>query len=99
MQPLDDCGYSKVEFGAPDVFMRCSMEGNLDNQSCLFMLSNNSAKSKTGAIEWRVPSGIRSHAGIVSAVTFATASISTLLIVLTSLSHSNIKLCNNLKQS
>lgn len=97
--PLDDSGYSEVEFGEPEIFLRCSMEENGDHESCLLMPANDRTGSRTDNVVWRIPSGIRAHAGIVSALTFLAASISTLLIVLTSIFYSDSKLCNNLKES
>lgn len=97
--PLGDSGYSEVEFGEPEMFLRCSMEENGDRESCLLMPTNDRTGSRTDKVVWRIPSGIRAHAGIVSAVTFLAASISTLLIVLTSIFYSDSKLCNNLKES
>ncbi|XP_034901764.1 uncharacterized protein [Populus alba] len=97
--PLDDSGYSRVEFGEPDLFPRCSMEGNGDNGSCLLMPTHGMVGPRTADVAWRIPSGIRAHAGIVSAVTFLAASTSTLLIVLASIFYSDSKLCNNVKES
>ncbi|CAK7356086.1 unnamed protein product [Dovyalis caffra] len=97
--PLDDSGYSKVEFGEPDLFLSCSMEGNGDNESCLLMPTNDRTGSRAGDVVWRIPSGIRAHTAIVSAVTFLAASISTILIVVTSIFYSDSKSCNNLKES
>ncbi|XWS38778.1 hypothetical protein CRYUN_Cryun19dG0159600 [Craigia yunnanensis] len=90
-QPLDASGYSIVEIGEPDVLMSCNMEGNQHNQSCLFMSPNDSAKSRIGAVAWRMPSGMKAHTGFVSVVTFVTAFLSTLSIVVTSIFCSGIK--------
>ncbi|KAJ7943857.1 Phosphatidylinositol-glycan biosynthesis class X protein [Quillaja saponaria] len=97
--PLHESGYSAVEFGAPDMFVRCRTKEKISNQSCLLMLTSDGAKLKSGDIIWRIPSGIRAHAGVVSSVTFISALLSTLLIVLTSLCYSDSKLCKVLKQS
>ncbi|XVE65321.1 hypothetical protein DITRI_Ditri07aG0171700 [Diplodiscus trichospermus] len=99
-QPLDESGYSIVEIGEPDVLMSCSMEGKQHNQSCLFIMSqNDSVKPRIGAVAWRIPSGIKAHSRFVSVVTFCTAFLSTLAIVVTSLFCSGIKVPKNLKQS
>lgn len=99
MQPLDESGYSQVEFGDPDLFLRCCIEGKLQNQSCLFIPTSENAERKTGRAVWRIPSGIKSHGGFVSVVTFVSAFISTILIVLTSFFCSDFKTCNRLKCS
>lgn len=99
MQPLDESGYSQVEFGDPDLFLRCCIEGKLQNQSCLFIPTSENAERKTGRAVWRIPSGIKSHGGFVSVVTFVSAFISTILIVLTSFFCSDFKTCNKLKCS
>ncbi|XP_006445799.2 phosphatidylinositol-glycan biosynthesis class X protein [Citrus clementina] len=98
-QPLDESGYSQVELGDPDLFLRCCIEGKLQNQSCLFISTSENAERKTGRAVWRIPSGIKSHGGFVSVVTFVSAFISTILIVLTSFFCSDFKTCNKLKCS
>ncbi|KAL2518329.1 hypothetical protein Adt_14576 [Abeliophyllum distichum] len=81
-------GFSKVEFGQPDLFMRCSFEGKAINGSCLFMPINDGVNYTASRVVWEVPCGIEEHAGIVSAVTFLSAIVSALLIVSTSIYHS-----------
>ncbi|KAJ6342149.1 hypothetical protein OIU78_010142 [Salix suchowensis] len=66
--PLDDSGYSKVKFGEPDLFLSCSMEGNGENESCLLVPTNDMAGPRAADVVWRIPSGTRTHTGIVSAV-------------------------------
>ncbi|KAK3232529.1 hypothetical protein Dsin_004410 [Dipteronia sinensis] len=97
-QRLDEGGYSTVEFGDPDMFMQCCLEGKSHNQSCYIPTSNNGTEPKIGAAVWRIPSGIKGHEGVVSVVTFISAFLSTLLIVLTSIFLSDIKRCKSSKQ-
>lgn len=99
LQPLDASGNSGVKFGAPDVFVRCSMEGNSPNQSCLFSPTIEGAELGIGEIVWRIPAGRKAHAEVVSVVTFITAIVSTLLIVLTSIFYSKAIPYKTLKQS
>ena len=80
LQPLDKSGYSRVKFGPPDLFVFCSIEGTSHNQSCLFTSTSISSELESGEIVWRIPSGIKTHARIVSVVTFILALLSTLLI-------------------
>ncbi|XP_059644486.1 uncharacterized protein LOC132286232 [Cornus florida] len=89
--PVGESGFSTVAFGAPDLFMRCSLKGRSNNQSCLFMLTNNSAESESGGVVWKVPCGNKEHARAVSTVTFLSAVVSALLIVLTSIYKSDIQ--------
>uniref|UniRef100_A0A5B7BE30 Putative phosphatidylinositol-glycan biosynthesis class X protein n=1 Tax=Davidia involucrata TaxID=16924 RepID=A0A5B7BE30_DAVIN len=89
--PVEEHGFSRIEFGTPDLFIRCSIEGKSHNQSCLFMSNNDSAGSKNGAVVWKVPCGIKEHAGAVFVVTYLSAVVSALLIVLTSIYYSEIQ--------
>ncbi|KAL2539008.1 phosphatidylinositol-glycan biosynthesis class X protein [Forsythia ovata] len=85
-------GFSKVEFGQPDLFMRCSFKGKAFSGSCLFMTTNHIVDYKAIPVVWEVPCGIKEHVGVVSAVTFLSAMMSSLLIVSTSMYHSHITL-------
>ncbi|KAA8522020.1 hypothetical protein F0562_012666 [Nyssa sinensis] len=38
--PVGEHGFSRVEFGTSDLFIRCSISGESCNQSCLFMSNN-----------------------------------------------------------
>ncbi|XP_039058004.1 uncharacterized protein LOC120201469 [Hibiscus syriacus] len=87
-QPLNESGYSIVEIGEPDMFMRCSMEGK---QSCLLMSLEDSAKSRISTVKWKIPAGIKAHTGFVPVGTFITASLSTVLIVYASMFWSGTK--------
>ncbi|KAG6636230.1 phosphatidylinositol-glycan biosynthesis class X protein [Carya illinoinensis] len=97
--PLDASGYSRVKFGAPDVFMCCSIEGNSPNQSCLFSPTGDGAELGSGEIVWRIPAGRKTHAEVVSIVTFISAIVSTLFIVLASIFYSKAIPYKTLKQS
>ncbi|CAK9170043.1 unnamed protein product [Ilex paraguariensis] len=97
--PLGKRGFSAVQFGLPDLFLRCSIEGKSHNESCLFMSTHGGAESQVVAAVWEVPCGIKEHEGVVSVITFITAIVSALLIVLTSIHYSDITDCNHLKQS
>ncbi|XP_065877766.1 uncharacterized protein [Euphorbia lathyris] len=90
--PPSETGYAKIEFGRPDLFMQCSREGNSNDQSCLFTPITDHVVSKIVTMEWKIPSGTRSFAGVVSIITFAAAFISTLAIVVTSLFYSECSL-------
>ncbi|GMY29700.1 phosphatidylinositol-glycan biosynthesis class X protein [Fagus crenata] len=97
--PLDESGYSRVKFGPPDLFVCCSIKGTSHNQSCLFTSTSEDAELESGEIVWRIPSGIKTHARIVSVVTFISALLSTLLIVLTCIFYSDARPHKTLKQS
>ncbi|KAG8476030.1 hypothetical protein CXB51_032831 [Gossypium anomalum] len=91
-QPLDESGYSIVEIGEPDMLMRCSVEGKQHKQSCLFVSpSNEKAKSTSATVAWKIPAGMKAHAGSVSVITFVTALLSTLSIVYASMFWSGTK--------
>ncbi|KAK9120514.1 hypothetical protein Syun_018131 [Stephania yunnanensis] len=87
--PLDSSGYSSVEIGVPDLFMHCSVEEMSERESCLWMISNSTAPSRAANVLWRIPSGNKAHSMIVSAVTFFTALLCTLLILMATLNKSS----------
>ncbi|KAK9095558.1 hypothetical protein Scep_027027 [Stephania cephalantha] len=87
--PLDSSGYSSVEIGVPDLFMHCSVEEMSERESCLWMISNSTAPSRAANVLWRIPSGNKAHSTIVSAVTFFTALLCTLLILMATLNKSS----------
>ncbi|XP_055961770.1 uncharacterized protein LOC126681487 isoform X2 [Mercurialis annua] len=60
--PLGESGYAEIEFRKPDLLMKCSMEGNLSNQSCLFTPTIVYVESNSSTVLWRVPSATRRHA-------------------------------------
>lgn len=84
-QPLNESGYSTVEFGAPDMLVRCGTKGKVENHYCFFKLEKDDANLYGPHTVWRIPSGIKAHAGLVSAVTFIAALLSTIAIVVASL--------------
>ncbi|QCE16801.1 phosphatidylinositol glycan [Vigna unguiculata] len=83
-QSLNESGYSTVEFGAPDMLVRCSTKDRVENR-CFLKLEKGDANVYGSRIVWRIPSGIKTHAGLVSTVTFTAALLSTLAIVAASL--------------
>lgn len=88
-QPLNESGYSTVEFGAPDMLVRCGTKGKVENHYCFFKLEKDDANLYGPHTVWRIPSGIKAHADLVSAATFIAALLSTLAIVVASLYYSN----------
>lgn len=100
MQPLDESGYWEVKFGVPDLFMLCSVEGTSQNQSCLYKMPEiNGSELESGKVVWKIPSGMKAHAGIVSTLTFFAALISAFAIAATSIFHSGIASGKHLKES
>lgn len=89
LQPLNGSGYSAIEFGAPDMVVRCSTKEKMENHNCFFKLEKDDANLYGAHIVWRIPSGIKAHADLVSAATFIAALLSTLAIVVASLYYSN----------
>nr|GMD16652.1 phosphatidylinositol-glycan biosynthesis class X protein [Ipomoea batatas] len=94
-QPLGH-GFSRVEFRPPNVFMQCSIERTMEK--CLFPLSYRNGESKADEVVWEIPCGDKEHAGIVSAITFMSAILSALLIILVSIYYSGSNDCPDLKQ-
>ncbi|KAF8364898.1 hypothetical protein HHK36_033119 [Tetracentron sinense] len=97
--PLEGNGYSRVEIGAADLFTCCRIEEKSPQRNCLWMSIDQGSESKIGAVVWMIPSGIKAHAGAVSAVTFISALLSTLLIVLSSIYSPNFNNFGNSKKS
>ncbi|KAH6810232.1 hypothetical protein C2S51_023994 [Perilla frutescens var. frutescens] len=87
-QPLG-LGFSRVEFGAPDIFMCCSTETNVPKKSCQSIPTNHITGKNASRVIWEIPCGNKDHAGVVSAVTFGFAIATALLIVLASVSYSD----------
>ncbi|KAK2354788.1 hypothetical protein P8452_75078 [Trifolium repens] len=98
-QPLNESGYSIVEFGAPDMLLRCSTKEMAENSNCLFKLKNDDANLSNVGLVWRIPSGKKAHSDLVSTVTFLIAFLSTLVILVTSLHYFNSRVSKDLKQS
>ncbi|XP_068306062.1 uncharacterized protein [Pyrus communis] len=98
--PLDESGYWEVKFGVPDLFMRCSIEGTSQNQSCLYKMPEiNGSELGYAKLVWKIPSGMKAHAGIVSTLTFVAALISAIAIAATSIFHSGVASGKHLKES
>ncbi|PWA51066.1 Glycosylphosphatidylinositol-mannosyltransferase I, PIG-X/PBN1 [Artemisia annua] len=97
--PLGKHGYTKVEFGSPDLFVRCIVEGDSHNQSCLFSSANDGVRSSSAAIFWEVPSGIVKHTKVVSVLTFISAVVGALSILAACVFHSEISIHSDSKQS
>ncbi|OWM88262.1 phosphatidylinositol-glycan biosynthesis class X protein isoform X2 [Punica granatum] len=95
--PLHESGYTKVVFGDPDIFARCSIDGRPIDETCLSTVTRDNAESSLSSVAWEVPSGIEMHAGVVSSVTFLSATVSAMIIILASIFHSDAKSCKNLK--
>ncbi|KAK1385380.1 hypothetical protein POM88_023115 [Heracleum sosnowskyi] len=96
--PIGDRGYSRIQFGQPYLFTRCSVEGKSSNQNCIFMSTDSTAQASDNSIVWEVPSGDKKYATTVSFFTFMSAILSALSIVLVSIHHSNFETDDN-KQS
>ncbi|KAI8546897.1 hypothetical protein RHMOL_Rhmol07G0155100 [Rhododendron molle] len=88
--PLGELAFSRVEFGGPNIFVQCNIEGKSHNHSCLFILTGDSAGESQTGIAWDIPCGIKEHNGIVSVVTFVSAVVSALFIVLATVCYSDI---------
>ncbi|KAL3834939.1 hypothetical protein ACJIZ3_009675 [Penstemon smallii] len=93
-------GFSKVEFGQPDIFMCCGVDGKASKTSCLFMPVNcSSYGDKDSPVIWEIPCGNKEHAGVVSAVTFGCTIGAAFLIVLASICYSDRAVSSKLKHS
>jgi GPI mannosyltransferase 1 subunit X len=98
LQPLNESGYSIVEFGAPNMLLRCNTKEKVKNSNCLFKLKNDDANMYDAGLVWRIPSGKKAHSELVSAITYLIAFLSTLVILVTSL-HCCNRVNKDLKQT
>ncbi|XP_057476415.1 uncharacterized protein LOC130764291 isoform X2 [Actinidia eriantha] len=64
--PIGERGFSRVEFGSPDIFMHCNMEGKSHDHGCLLTLTGSVTDTETAAV-WEIPCGIEEHSGVVYA--------------------------------
>ncbi|RCV19323.1 hypothetical protein SETIT_3G375000v2 [Setaria italica] len=81
--PLDASGYATVEFGSPDLFLRYRKK-ETDSDSCLWVLKNLEAAPVEKAA-WRIPCGDEVRIGFVSNITFLSALVCSMSIVLATL--------------
>ncbi|CAN6343979.1 unnamed protein product [Urochloa humidicola] len=81
--PLDASGYATVEFGNPDLFLRYRKK-EIHSNSCLWVLKNLEAAPAEKAA-WRIPCGNEAHAGFVSSITFLSALVCSMSIVVATL--------------
>lgn len=91
-------GFATVKFGTPDIFLSNHKEGSISTQGCLFVPADNDIKLESIPVAWEVPCGSKEHTNTVSIVTFISAVVSALLIVLTSVRHSNFIIRNETKK-
>nr|XP_043627483.1 uncharacterized protein LOC122599089 isoform X2 [Erigeron canadensis] len=97
--PLGKHGYTRVEFGSPDLLLRCVVESDSHNQSCIFSSANAGVRSSSAATVWEVPSGIVEHTKLVSVLTFISAVVGAFSIVLACLFPSEFSDYKDSKQS
>ncbi|KAI3691990.1 hypothetical protein L6452_31794 [Arctium lappa] len=97
--PLGEHGYTRVEFGSPDLFLRCIMEEDPHNQSCIFPSTNDGVRSTDVATVWEVPSGIVKHTKVVSVLTFISAVASAFSIFMACVYYSDTAVYSSRKKS
>ncbi|KAI7995489.1 Phosphatidylinositol-glycan biosynthesis class X protein [Camellia lanceoleosa] len=71
-----------------DLFILCNIEGKSQLDSCLFTQTGSNSKSQA-VVVWEIPCGIKERSGVVSVVTFISAIVSAILIVLASIYYSD----------
>ncbi|CAN6357167.1 unnamed protein product [Urochloa humidicola] len=81
--PLDASGYASVEFVNPDLFLRYRKR-EMHSNSCLWVLKNLDAAPAEKATWW-IPCGNEAHIGFVSSITFLSALVCSMSIVLATL--------------
>ncbi|XP_057541021.1 uncharacterized protein LOC130818811 isoform X2 [Amaranthus tricolor] len=88
--PVEESGYAKVRFGAPDLFIYCKMDGQSPGEGCLFSSISGTDAGEVDDIVWSIPAGIKAHARMVSIITFSSALLSAALIIVASLRSSPV---------
>ena len=78
--PLDASGYATVEFGSPDLLLRYRRKETRPDP-CVWALQNLHATPVEKAA-WRIPCGDEAHTGFVSSLTFMSALVCSMSIVL-----------------
>ncbi|KAE8818868.1 phosphatidylinositol-glycan biosynthesis class X protein [Hordeum vulgare] len=78
--PLDASDYATVEFGSPDLLLRYRRK-ETHPDSCVWVLQNLDATPVEKAA-WRIPCGDKAHTGFVSSLTFISALVCSMSIVL-----------------
>ncbi|XP_006664164.1 phosphatidylinositol-glycan biosynthesis class X protein isoform X1 [Oryza brachyantha] len=81
--PLDANGYATVEFGNPDLLLRYRKKDTIAD-SCSWLLKDLDAAPVEKA-EWRIPCGDKAHLEFVSSVTFLSALVCSIFIVIAAL--------------
>ncbi|XP_020577503.1 uncharacterized protein LOC110022753 isoform X2 [Phalaenopsis equestris] len=84
--PLDSSGYSNITIGKPDLFMRCRPKDS-QIEPCSWTLIDLGVLS-TSNVTWRIPCGNEVHTRPVTIITFLSALICSLLIVLSTICQS-----------
>ncbi|XP_056843223.1 uncharacterized protein LOC108808071 [Raphanus sativus] len=63
-QPLEESGYSRVEFGEPDLFL-CSRlvlnQGQEEIRCLVLAIAGLKTETETRSVVWEIPAGIRNH--------------------------------------
>ena len=83
LQPLDASGHATVEFGSPDLLLRYRKK-EISSGSCLWVLKDLEA-APVEKVAWRIPCGDEAHIGFVSSVTFLSALVCSMSVVLAAL--------------
>ncbi|GER50583.1 hypothetical protein STAS_27894 [Striga asiatica] len=79
-------GFSRVEFGQPDVFICCGLKLKVPDMNCMPLPISDILQN---TVIWEIPCGSHEHAGLVSAVTFGFAIVAAMIIVLMSVCYSD----------
>ncbi|CAH2046154.1 unnamed protein product [Thlaspi arvense] len=99
-QSLEESGYSRVEFGEPDLFLCSSHVPNQGHEErrCS-VLSIGGSKTETRSVVWEIPAGIKNHTEYVSVLTFVAAVLSAFSILVASVLSLKVESSKNPKQS
>ncbi|CAA0841867.1 Unknown protein [Striga hermonthica] len=97
-QPLGH-GFSRVEFGQPDVFICCGLKLKVPDMNCMPFPISDMLQNNCSPVIWEIPCGSHEHAGLVSAVTFGFAIVAAMIIVLVSVCYSDGRTSNKPKLS
>ncbi|KAL5717615.1 hypothetical protein ACHQM5_010597 [Ranunculus cassubicifolius] len=98
--PLHTSSYSNVEMGVPDILVRCVAAEKEENCSWIARVEIGQSANTSHSAMWRIPCGNKAHSELVSALTFISAVLSALFVVLSAICYTpSFYFTSNSKQS
>lgn len=80
--PLDYSGYANININDPDLLLRCRPKENSELDACSWTLIDVGFFNGSSVAAWRIPCGNEAHTLAVTIITYLSALVCSLLIVL-----------------